>query len=136
MRYPKHYRERARAIAATGKTVREVSREMGIPYPTVWRWTTGGEFVSLSGDTPEEVKAEALRCYANGEAAGPIAARSGVCVETVYRWAVAAEVNRGPRRKITWEEAFAAYREHGTYEAAGAALGVRGSSVHRAMNGR
>jgi transposase-like protein len=136
MQYPQEYRDRARRLYQQHGTVAAVARELEVPHFTAWRWTRGGERCSLQHGVTEEVRAEAVRRYRDG-ATGPAVARfAGVAVDTVRVWVRKHGAHHGPRRRYTWREYIAAYRKHGSYKAAGAALGVHPSAVHRAINGR
>jgi transposase-like protein len=134
--YPQEYRDRARELYKQHGTVAAVARELEVPHFTAWRWTRGGERRSLQHGVTEDVRAEAVRRYRDGETAASVAEFAGVALTTVFGWIRKAGAQRGPRRRYTWREYVAAYREHGTYQKAADALGVHRSAVHQAINGR
>lgn len=134
--YPQEMRERARELYSKLPTVAAVARELGVPHFTAWRWTRGGQRISLQNGVEPSVREEAIQLYRDGETIAYVAKFAGVSRRAVSAWVAKAGVHHGVRRRYTWREYLAAYREHGSYSKAARALGVHTSAVHRGVNGR
>ncbi len=95
--YPKGTKDKALALLASGKRMLDVSKNLGIPYKTLYAWETKAERHVRGVPYPEDVKRKAVAMVRGGKSQGQVAKELGIAQPTVGQWCRAVGIHIGRR---------------------------------------
>lgn len=139
-KYPRETKDKAIELYLDGKTFIEIANLTGISRNTIPLWLSESGFKSRGKvSTPEDVCRVVVDKYINGESVIDIYRDLSVPTTVTQRILLRYNIPIRPKRKLREEDRgfiLELYKDFGTYEAVGKAIGFTGSTVSNFLNKR